>query len=175
MKKYFVVDCDNPDPDFHDGGSLEERPECRIMRISHRLLEHFPPKLGTNIIIGVTRGNDFSQCEIALQIAIGMINRLLGHNVFKNYCVLSEHTCNVEAGLKSPPNIEDELHILSDRPRTIALFRNKDCWWNKYSKLKKSVGKISKRRNAKRRHNREGRQILHLCRSNCHKGKAYKN
>lgn len=142
MKKYFVVDCDSPVP-----GLESEEKNCSIdmrKRISYRLLENFPIEDGTNIIIGVTRGN-IAECEMALQIAMHTINRELGRGVFKNYCVLNVETCNIEAGLDSPPDIEDELHILSDRPRTRALFKDKNCWWNEHSKLKRSIEKISKK------------------------------
>lgn len=149
MKKYFVVDCDNPVPNFLDDGS-EEKP-CPIgmrRRISYRLLENFPTEDGTNIIIGVTRGNVL-ECETALQIVMQMINREFCHNVFENYIVLNVETRNIEAGLDSPADIEGELHILSDRPRTRALFKDKNCWWNEHSKLKRSIGKISKHKRKK--------------------------
>ena len=150
MKKYFVVDCDSPVPDFPDGGGSEEK-ACPIemrKRISYRLLENFPTEDGTNVIIGVTRGN-VSICETALQVIMQMINLVLDRNVFKNYCVLNVETCNIEAGLDSPPDIEGELHILSDRPRTRTLFKDKNCWWNKHSKLKRSIGRISRHRRKK--------------------------
>nr|AKS10616.1 wsv270-like protein [Metopaulias depressus WSSV-like virus] len=149
MKKYFVVDCDNPVPNFLDGGS--ENKACSIdmrKRIIFRLLKNFSIEERTNIIIGVTRGN-VSGCEMALQIVMQMINRVCNRNVFKNYCVLNVETGKIEAGLDSPPDIEGELHILSDRPRTRALFEDKNCWWNEHSKLKRSIGKISKNRRKK--------------------------
>nr|BDT63399.1 MAG: wsv270-like protein [Sesarmops intermedium nimavirus]GBG35600.1 wsv270-like protein [Sesarmops intermedium nimavirus] len=177
MKKYFVVDCDNPVP--------ESEEQACSRRISYRLMKKFcdnpeekacPRRIsptGTNIIIGVTRGN-VSRCETELQIAMHMINRKFRRDVFKNYCVLNVETCHIEAGLDSPPDIEGELHILSDRPRTQALFRDKNCWWNKHAQLKRSIEKISKQKNVDGHHYREGCQILHVSGNHRQKGKVDK-
>lgn len=147
MKKYFVVDCTNPVPSFLDDGT--EQLACPIAmrrRITRRLLENLPRDDGsTNIIVGVTRGN-VSECETSLKIVAKFINNASKRAIFDNYCVLNRETLDVEAGLNCPPDMEGELHILSDRPCTEALFKDKNCWWNEHSRLKKSIRKITKRR-----------------------------
>lgn len=174
MKKYFAVDCDNPVPNFLDDESVGKA--CPIdmkKRIWCSLRENIPTEDGANILIGVIRGNVL-ECEMVLQIVVQTLNILCGDVVFEDYCVLNVETGNIEAGLASPPDINSELHILSDRPRTLALFKDKNCWWNKHSKLKRSIGKLSKHKrknNARRRPYREGCPVLHVCASRCRKSK----
>lgn len=148
MKKYFVVDYNNPVPTFQDDGTEEVAcPIAARRRIMYRLLENFPRFAGsTNIIVGVTRGNNVTECDISLKIVTELINMASERTVFNNHCVLNSETLGVEAGLDDPPDVEGSLHFLSDRPSTKAIFKDKNCWWNEHYKLKKSVGKFSKQR-----------------------------
>ena len=146
MKKYFVVDYNNPVPTFsHDGTEVPASPVTSRRRVLHRLLEILPcDDYSTNIVVGVTRGN-VSECHTSLEIIIQHINMACRLPVFKNHCVLNTESLQVEAGLDCPPDVDAELHILSDRPCTEALLKDKNCWWNEHSGLKGSIRKITKR------------------------------
>ena len=136
-----MVDCDEPVP----SSDRNTRVKRNVMErhIFFRLMKSCPAKGENNIIIGVTREN-ISDSDAALKIIMHLINIMCHCRVFKNYSVLNAITGKIEAGLNSPPDIQGELHILSKRPRTCALFKDKKCWWNEHSKLKRHIEKFSK-------------------------------
>ena len=114
MKKYFVVDYNNPIPSFSDDGAEEVTdPMVARRRIFHRLRENLPFFVNgsANILVGVTKGN-VSECDNSLKIVIAHINRACNRTIFNNHCVINTKTLNAEAGLLHPPDIEGELHIL---------------------------------------------------------------
>ena len=128
--KYFVVDCDSPVPD----DSTEESNTINWFYIACKLLENRPlVDKGPNIIVGVTQGDNIPECETALKIAKGILDYQLDNKeLYAGYCVISVETKDIVAGLKIMPDTESELHIISSRPRTISLFNDKNCWWNKF-------------------------------------------
>nr|BDT62665.1 MAG: wsv270-like protein [Metapenaeus ensis nimavirus]GBG35438.1 wsv270-like protein [Metapenaeus ensis nimavirus] len=131
VKKYFVVDCDSPVP-----STL-----TRTIDIQLRLHEHLNASIPSsddsfNIIVGVTKG-DIEQCETALRIVMESINHQRGRIDIREYCILNSITGCVEAGKVGPPDVKGKLHVLSKRPATKALFKDKSCWWNQHKRLKR--------------------------------------
>lgn len=145
MIRYLVVDCDDPTPNFF--AEKKGKVERMADRITTKLLDYMAGAEDTandiNLVVGVTRG-DISSSKMGVCVALERINHIIGKRVFKNLSILNSETCDIEAGLDSPPNVEGELHILSDRISTRKLFEDKDCWWNSVSDLKKSVENIGK-------------------------------
>lgn len=150
MIRYLVVDCDDPAPNFEGGirGAIE-RTVDRVARKLNEYLASVETTDGTNIVVGVTRG-DVSSSERGVVLATERINHMKHQRVFKNVAILNSETCTIEAGLNSPPDIAGELHILSNRIATRCLFTDDDCWWNIFSDLKRSVKKIGKKRRRRR-------------------------
>ena len=152
MIRYLIVDCDDPDPNF----SAEKKGKVERMakRVALTLLRYMAGAedlaSDINVVVGVTRG-DVSSSEIGVRVAMERINHMKSKRVFNKLSILNSETCHIQAGLDSPPDIEGELHILSNRISTRRLFKDKNCWWNSLSDLKKSVNNIGKK---KKRHRR---------------------
>nr|BDT63572.1 MAG: wsv270-like protein [Pasiphaea japonica whispovirus] len=136
MKKYFAVDCDSPLPTVY----CENVDACK-RRMFEKVITYIQGMEKTktsnkNILVGVTWNDvNFGEIENCLKTVLGLLNIKNSFINFGGYILLSGNSGEIISGLGEPRDIDDELHVLSNRPNTTALFKIKNCWWNKNSDL----------------------------------------
>ncbi|AAK77802.1 ORF133 [White spot syndrome virus] len=139
MKKYLVVDCDSPLPTL-----CYESVASKKQRIMKKITENVSKlKKGENILVGVTWDEDdedlVNRHETCLQTVIEMINMSANKTLFEDYMIIGGKSMDIEAGLDKPRDLDSKLVILSDRPSTMQLMKEKNCWANKHCKLNNTL------------------------------------
>lgn len=146
MTLYYVVDCDRAIPDR----KISESNKMIIRDMEKRVIETLRKELDSEyfnlntttrvIIVGTCGEENLAVANELLPLVVEYFNNIILGNGksdndirIKGYTLLNETNGHVMAGIKTNPEIDGQIKILSSRPSTLALFqkRNKNWWFKK--------------------------------------------